>query len=91
MFEFDPEPVDVIVVAGDVIGGPLVREALQLDDALLAGLAALAEQLVGGRHTPQQLVRSLRPGVTYANPGSVGMPYERRTDAYWTIVIDGAR
>jgi putative phosphoesterase len=170
--ELDREPVDAIVVAGDAVGGPLVRETLELlaarreptrwvrgncereavavydgapvsddpagraaawsaqaldsrwrdelaampislglddvrfchgsprrddeiltrttpDDVLTEALADVAEPLVVGGHTHQQMVRSVNGTVTYANAGSVGMPYEGRPAAFWMIVDDG--
>jgi len=170
--ELDREPVDAIVVGGDVLGGPLVREALEqlvdrpeplhwiagnceretlavydgapvsddppgraaawsaralderwraelgawpislaLDgvrfchgsprrddeiltratptDALAEALTGTSERLVVGGHTHQQMVRELPGGRTYANAGSVGMPYEGRAGAFWMLVEDG--
>ncbi len=170
--EIDRDPVDGIVVAGDVVGGPLVAETLELlasrpepvhwirgnaereavaaydgapigdnnagrvaawsakdldrrwrdeidawpitreldgvlfchgsprrddeiltratpEDALLEALAGVEQPLVVGGHTHQQLVRSIRPDLTYANAGSVGMPYEGRPGAFWMVIGDG--
>ncbi len=53
---------------------PVLREAL----------ADVAEALVVGGHTHQQVVRE-----GYANAGSVGMPYEGRAGAFWMVVADG--
>jgi putative phosphoesterase len=169
--ELDREPVDAIVVAGDVAAGPMVREALELlaaraepvhwvsgnserealavydgappsddsagraaewsaralddrwraelgswpislvldgvcfchgsprrDDENLTlvtpvetigeALSDTTEQLVVGGHTHQQMVRELPDGRTYANAGSVGIPYEGRPGAFWMIVED---
>ncbi len=170
--EIDQDQVDAIVVAGDVVGGPLVRGTLELlaarreptrwirgnsereavaiydgapvsedspgrtaawsaqaldgrwrdeiaawpislgldnvcfchgsprrDDEVITRLTAdavlaealtdVAEPLVVGGHTHQQMVRNVRGIVTYANAGSVGMPYEGRAAAFWMIVDDG--
>lgn len=170
--ELDGERVDAIVVAGDVVGGPLVRQTLELmaarseplhwlagnceretlavydgapvsddppgraaawsargldeqwraalgvlpislaldgvrfchgsprrDDeiltrvtdpgALAEALSGTAEWLVVGGHTHQQMVRELPGGRTYANAGSVGMPYEGRPGAFWMTVENG--
>jgi len=170
--EIDRDPVDAIVVAGDVVGGPLVRETLELltarreptcwvrgncereavamydgapgsddpagraaawsakaldgrwrdelaswpislrldrvcfchgapgrddeiitritpDAVLRESLAGVAESLVVGGHTHQQIVRKVHDNLTYANAGSVGMPYEGRPGAFWMIVADG--
>ena len=170
--ELDREPVDTIVVGGDVLGGPLVRETLELlvarpeplrwiagnceretlavcdgapvsddppgraaawsaralderwraelrawpislaldgvcfchgsprrDDEVLTrvtpadviaeALAGTSERLVVGGHTHQQMVRALRDGRTYANAGSVGMPYEGCPGAFWMLIEDG--
>lgn len=167
--EIDHDPVDAIVVAGDVVGGPLVRETLELldarqepthwvrgnsereavaaydgaaladdpagraaawsaraldrrwrdelaswplsvalggvrfchgsprrddeiltrgtpDEVLVDALAGVPERLVVGGHTHQQMVRRLPGGVTYANAGSVGIPYEGRRGAFWMII-----
>jgi GrpB-like predicted nucleotidyltransferase (UPF0157 family)/predicted phosphodiesterase len=56
---------------------------------LSEALADTAEALVVGGHTHQQLVRELPGGHTYANAGSVGMPYEGRAGAFWMIVEHG--
>ena len=44
--------------------------------------------LVVGGHTHQQMIRPLAGGVTYANAGSVGRPFEGDPAAYWVIVED---
>ena len=170
--EIDREPVDAIVVPGDVVGGPMVAEVLELIDArrepvhwvsgnseretvaaydgkemgddpagraaswsagaltdrwrdqlaswpislaldgvrfchgsprrddeiltrktpadtLSEALAGVEEQLVVGGHTHQQMIRSVHPSLTYANAGSVGMPYEGRPGAFWVVVNAG--
>jgi putative phosphoesterase len=170
--EIDRDSVDAIVVAGDVVGGPLVRETLELlqarpeptrwisgnsereavaiydgapvsddapgraaawsaqalgegwrdelaswpisvglddvrfchgsprrddeiltrvtpDEVLLDAFTGAAEPLIVGGHTHQQLVRRVRSGLTYANAGSVGMPYEGRPGAFWMIIEQG--
>jgi putative phosphoesterase len=170
--EVDRERVDAIVVGGDVVAGPLVRESLELlrarrepvhwirgnsereavaaydgepvgddpagraaswtaraltdwwhdelagwpinvalddvmfchgsprrddeilttatsDEVLASVLAGVRERLVVGGHTHRQFVRSARPGLTYANAGSVGLPYEGRQAAFWLIAADG--
>jgi hypothetical protein len=56
------------------------------DDAMLTALAGTDQALVVGGHTHQQFIRHLRPGLTYANAGSVGLPYEGRPGAFWMIV-----
>jgi predicted phosphodiesterase len=170
--EIDRGPVDAIVVAGDVVGGPLPRECLELlsarpervhwirgnsereavnvydgeppadgpagraaawsadaldrrwrdalagwpitlavdgvrfchgsprsDDEILTGatpadvladaLSAVTERLVVGGHTHRQFIRAVRRRLTYANAGSVGLPYEGRPAAFWMLVVDG--
>ena len=170
--ELDREPVDAIVVAGDVVAGPLVRESLELlaarpepttwiagnseretlaaydgeptaddapgraaawsaraldqgwraelgswpiaasldgvrfcqgsprrddeiltrgtpDEVLAEALSGAGERLVVGGHTHQQIVRALPDGPTYANAGSIGLPYEGRPGAFWMIVDEG--
>lgn len=59
------------------------------DDVLREALATVAEPLVVGGHTHQQMVRPLGSGLTYANAGSVGMPYEGRAGAFWMLIEDG--
>jgi putative phosphoesterase len=59
------------------------------EDVLLDALSGASEPLVIGGHTHQQMVRPLRDGLTYANAGSVGMPYEGRAGAFWMLVEDG--
>jgi putative phosphoesterase len=171
--DVDRDPVDAIVVAGDVVGGPLVRETLELlaarrestrwvrgncereavaifdgapvsedpagraaawsakaldatwrdelaawpvslvlddvcfchgspgrddevitritpDLVLLESLSGAAQGLVVGGHTHQQMIRAVNDTRTYANAGSVGMPYEGRAGAFWMIVADGS-
>jgi predicted phosphodiesterase len=59
------------------------------EDVLREALASTEEPLVIGGHTHQQMVRPLGDGLTYANAGSVGMPYEGRPGAFWMLVEDG--
>ena len=59
------------------------------DATLLDALSPAVEPLVVGGHTHQQMVRRLGQGRTYANAGSVGMPYEGRAGAFWMLVEDG--
>jgi putative phosphoesterase len=55
------------------------------DDRLRAALEGVAERLVVGGHTHVQFVRQV-DGIRFANAGSVGMPYEGRTGAFWGLV-----
>jgi putative phosphoesterase len=60
-------------------------------DAVLAeALADVAEAVVVGGHTHQQLIRQVGGGPVYANAGSVGLPYEGYPAAFWMLVDDGA-
>jgi hypothetical protein len=59
------------------------------DDVLADACAGVAEPLVVGGHTHRQFVRRLRRGLTFANAGSVGLPYEGRPAAFWMVVHDG--
>ena len=59
------------------------------DDVLLDAVSGVAEPLIVGSHTHQQVVRTLNYGSAYANAGSVGMPYEGRPGAFWMVVDDG--
>ncbi len=55
---------------------------------LASVLADVPERLVVGGHTHRQFVRPVRPNLTYANAGSVGLPYEGRRGAFWMLVRD---
>jgi len=59
------------------------------DVAFTNALTGVTETLVVGGHTHRQFIREVRGGVTYANAGSVGLPYEGRPGAFWMMVIDG--
>ena len=59
------------------------------DSAVAEALAGTPERLVVGGHTHQQTVRELPGAPTYANAGSIGMPYEGRPGAFWMLVQDG--
>lgn len=59
------------------------------DDVLLEVLSDVDAPLVVGGHTHQQMIRNVRGIVTYANAGSVGMPYEGRPGAFWMVIDDG--
>jgi putative phosphoesterase len=59
------------------------------EDVLLDALSGVRERLVVGGHTHQQLVRTVHPGLVYANAGSVGMPYEGHPGAFWMVIADG--
>ena len=62
---------------------------LTADEPLRDALAGTAEPLVVGGHTHQQFVRRLDDGLTFANAGSVGLPYEGRPGAFWMLVDGG--
>lgn len=59
------------------------------EDVLAAAVAGTPARLVVGGHTHQQFVRTLPGGRVVANAGSVGLPYEGRTGAFWMLVNDG--
>jgi predicted phosphodiesterase len=56
---------------------------------LLDVFDGIAASLIVGAHTHQQFVRELADGRTFANCGSVGIPYEGRSGAFWMLVTDG--
>jgi hypothetical protein len=56
------------------------------DHILLEAFGGVSERLVVGGHIHQQVVRMLPGGMTYANAGSVGIPYEGRPGAFWLVV-----
>ena len=59
------------------------------DERFRAALEGVEERLVVGGHTHVQFVREI-DGIRFVNAGSVGMPYEGRPGAFWTVV-DGER
>jgi predicted phosphodiesterase len=59
------------------------------DDALAQALAGVAEALVVGGHTHQQMIRRLPGAPVYANAGAIGWPYEGTPAAFWMLVRDG--
>lgn len=62
---------------------------LSPDDRVRAALAGVRERVVVGGHTHTQYEREV-DGVRLVNAGSVGMPYEGRPGAFWSLV-DGQR
>ncbi len=170
--EIDRDPVDALVIAGDIAGGPLVRDSLELiaarpeptrwvkgnaereavaafdgaavsddeagrsaawsagqldprwrdeiaawpialefdgivfchgtprsddemltratpDDVMLEALADAGERPVVGGHIHQQQLRRIDGRLVYANPGSIGLPYEGRPGAFWMVIDAG--
>jgi len=57
--------------------------------AIAEMLAATDERLVVGGHTHQQMIRTVGEGHVYANAGSVGLPFEGRSGAFWMLVVNG--
>jgi putative phosphoesterase len=55
------------------------------DERFRDALAGITERVVVGGHTHIQFSR-LVDGITFANAGSVGMPYEGRPGAFWSLV-----
>jgi predicted phosphodiesterase len=62
-----------------------VITALTTTERLRAILADAGTSLVGCGHTHHQFDRRV-DGVRVVNAGSVGMPYEGRTGAFWTLL-----
>jgi predicted phosphodiesterase len=58
------------------------------DDRLRDAIAGADASVVVCGHTHSQWIREL-DGVTVANAGSVGLPYEDRPGAYWALIADG--
>ena len=58
-------------------------------DAFVEILTEVEELLIVGGHTHQQFVHDLGDGRTWANAGSIGMPYEGRPGAFWMLAEDG--
>jgi predicted phosphodiesterase len=59
-----------------------------VDEVIMDALGDAGPLVVGG-HTHRQFIRRLPDGRTYANAGSVGLPYEGRRGAFWMLVADG--
>ena len=55
------------------------------DERFRAALAGVDERIVVGGHTHVQFERVV-DGIRFVNAGSVGMPYEGRPGAFWTLV-----
>jgi putative phosphoesterase len=56
------------------------------DDELISLLGGVDADVVVSGHTHMQYDRRLSNGLRVVNPGSVGMPYEGRSGAYWAIL-----
>jgi putative phosphoesterase len=59
------------------------------DAVLREALGDVAEPVVVGGHTHQQMIRVIEGAPTYVNAGSVGVPYEGRPGAFWALIDDG--
>ena len=55
------------------------------DERIRGALAGVEERLVVGGHTHVQFEREV-DGIRLVNAGSVGMPYEGRSGAFWALV-----
>src|SRR3954470_14729953 len=58
------------------------------DDRLREAIASADANVVVCGHTHSQWIRVL-DGITVANAGSVGLPYEDESGAYWALIADG--
>ena len=58
------------------------------DAVMLEALGDAGERLAVGGHIHQQQLRRIDGRLAYANPGSVGLPYEGRPGAFW-MILDG--
>jgi putative phosphoesterase len=56
------------------------------DDEVAGLLGDVAADVVVVGHTHIQVDRTLSTGLRVVNPGSVGLPYEDRTGAYWALL-----
>jgi putative phosphoesterase len=56
------------------------------DDELASLLGPVEADVLVCGHTHMQYDRRLSTGLRLVNPGSVGMPYEGRTGAYWAVL-----
>jgi len=66
-----------------------VLTRLTPDAVLREALGDVAESVVVGGHTHQQVIRNVADTMTYINAGSVGMPYEGGPGAFWLLLQDG--
>lgn len=64
---------------------PIYTRITPDDELLDLFVSVRADVLVCG-HTHVQYDRALTSGLRLVNPGSVGMPYEGETGAYWAIL-----
>jgi putative phosphoesterase len=55
-------------------------------EVLAAAIGGTSAGLVIGGHTHQQFIRALPDGRAVGNAGSVGLPYEGRSGAFWMMV-----
>jgi putative phosphoesterase len=60
------------------------------DDELVSLLGPVEAAVLVCGHTHMQYDRRLSNGLRVVNPGSVGMPYEGRSGAYWAVLGPGA-
>jgi len=65
-----------------------ILTSISPDATFRDALAGSSEALVIGGHTHQQFIRELGGGLTFANAGSVGLPYEGRPGAFWMLIDD---
>ena len=56
------------------------------DDAVIEALGAVDADVVVAGHTHVQLDRAVAGAPRFVNAGSVGLPYEGATGAFWTLV-----
>jgi putative phosphoesterase len=59
------------------------------DEAIVEALADAGGRLVVGGHIHQQQLRRIDGRLHYANPGSVGIPYEGLPGAFWMVIDEG--
>jgi hypothetical protein len=64
-----------------------ISTAITPDDALAETFAGCTGTIVIG-HTHHQFDRRV-DALRVVNAGSIGMPYEGRVAAFWTLVVDG--
>lgn len=83
-----PHPVsveDVLYCHGSPRDVDEILTRVSPDERFRDAMAGSGERLVLGGHTHVQFAREV-DGRTFVNAGSVGMPYEGRPGAFWTLV-----
>lgn len=77
---------DVLVCHSTPAADTPIYTRITPDDELVSLLGPVDAHVLVCGHTHMQYDRRLSTGLRIVNPGSVGMPYEGRTGAYWALL-----